>query len=364
MVHISIEKTDAKGVSSKVTGSFYLNDLLPEINLKATSRNISFELEIKDKQKYIRMSDDQGLLAYANTIDIYVADIETARNLINALENAIDQCEEGVLEFNNTEKSITWLSENIGEVIIDATNYNQTVKVFPDNENKIELSILLITEGSENINEIHEIYPEDLSLDDLVIKVSGKKMMVPLSTGKLKYIKTYKNDALQNYTSVTELLFDDVQKARIFIAAIKILHDNSQLKNRLMKDKESALAYLDEHIREIELNGQTIYQKVEKRDDDDCKMSFTTKETDSKGIETELLYEFTLADIDPSISQITVSMNKLMVDVITKDKEKLIKPYKNGEAGNFVNSIEILVDDVLVAKKILGAFTTLSEICE
>jgi hypothetical protein len=71
-----------------------------------------------------------------------------------------------------------------------------------------------------------------------------------------------------------------------------------------------------------------------------------------------------LMDIDPVNSEVSVSMNKLMIDLITKDKEKLIKPYKNGEEGNFVNSIQIQTDDVLVSKKMLGAFATLSKICE
>ena len=189
-------------------------------------------------------------------------------------------------------------------------------------------------------------------------------MIVPLSTGKLKYIKAYKNEVLQSYTSSTEVFFDDVQKARNFISALKILQEKSQLKDRLMKDKESALAFLNKQVREIELDGQIVEQKIEKRDDDDCKLSFTTKETDSKGTEIENRYEFTLMDIDPVNSEVSVSMNKLMIDLITKDKEKLIKPYKNGEEGNFVNSIQIQTDDVLVSKKMLGAFATLSKICE
>ena len=50
--------------------------------------------------------------------------------------------------------------------------------------------------------------------------------------------------------------------------------------------------------------------------------------------------------------------------LVTKDKQKLIKPYENGEAGNFSYDFDLYVDDVLVAKKVFGAFTTLAEGCK
>ncbi len=364
MVHFLSEKTDSKGISTKETSSFYLSDLSPDINLIASTKNISFELLIKDKRKYIRNTSEDNVLPYSNEIVIYESNIEMARDVINAFENAISKSEDGIFDFTDTGKSIDWLSENCGDIKVDAENFTQTMQIEQDRENKIVLSVTTTSEGAEDVNEIFEIYPEDLSIENLEIKVTGKKMGVPLSTGKTKLIKTFKNDELQNYLASTEVLFDDVQKARNFIAAIKFLQENSQVKNRLMKDKESALAYLDEHVTKIELAGEVIEQKAEIKDDNDCQINITSSETDSKGATIEKVFEFTLSDIDGTASQLVVSMNKLMVNLVTKDKEKLIKPYKNGEEGNFINSIEIQVEDLLVAKKILGAFATLSKACE
>ena len=54
----------------------------------------------------------------------------------------------------------------------------------------------------------------------------------------------------------------------------------------------------------------------------------------------------------------------ISVNLATVGNEKLIKPYKNGEPGDFVDDFIIYTDDVLVAKKTLAAFAALSEGCK
>jgi hypothetical protein len=104
-------------------------------------------------------------------------------------------------------------------------------------------------------------------------------------------------------------------------------------------------------------------QKIEKMDGDECKIRFTRVETDSKGT-TEYVFEFMTSDIDPAKSEITVYSDKLYITPVTKDKQKLIKTFKDGEVGNFGYDFDLYVDDVLVAKKMLGAISTLSNACK
>ena len=169
---------------------------------------------------------------------------------------------------------------------------------------------------------------------------------------------------MQSYTYNADVLFDDVLKAKNFIAAVRVIHDKSLVPDRSMSDISTAARYIIDHTIKMEIDGATIEQKAENRDNDDCKMSYMRTETDSKGVATEYKYEFTLSDIDPEDSKVYISGKELQVKLETRDNVKLIKPYKNGEAGSFVYSIDLLVDDVLIAKKMLGAFTTLSAKCK
>jgi hypothetical protein len=180
----------------------------------------------------------------------------------------------------------------------------------------------------------------------------------------VKYIKYSKDNVLQSYSSDAELLFDDVLKAKNFITAITMLRNKSQVADRSMNDKASAWRFITDNIKKLENGGASVDQKMEQRDGDNCKGRFTSVETNSKGVSVENIYEFGLADIDAKYSEITISSKNLSVTLVTKGKEKIIKPYKNGESGNFINSVEMNVDDVLVAKKLIAAFGSLAGMCK
>jgi hypothetical protein len=154
-----------------------------------------------------------------------------------------------------------------------------------------------------------------------------------------------------------------VQKANNFIAAITTLRENSKVKDRLMADKAAAWDYFNKYLKKLEIGEDTYEQKIEKLDGDDCKLKFIRVETDSKG-STEYIFEFMASDIDPAESDISVYSDKLYITPVTKGKQKLVKTYKNGEVGNFVYDFDLYTYDVLVAKKMLGAVSTLSNACK
>lgn len=363
IVSFTSVKTDSKGASSEETSSFYLNNLSPSVGLNVSSGSAYLDLEVENKDKYIKQSSEGKIKTYSSSLKIYVDDIEAARDLINGLEYAIKKSDSGIKEFVSADKAMEWLSQGPGEVTIDEKSIKQSLRISPAIENKLELRVVTTDEGNPPIDEIFEIYPEDLSPEDLIIKVSGKKLYVPLSTGKLKYIKAYKENELQNFTSGTDVLFEDVQKANNFIAAITAIHENSKVKDRLMADKSAAWEYFNKYLKKLEITGVEYDQRIEKIDGDDCKLKFTRVETDSKG-STEYVFEFMASDIDPALSGITVYAQKIYISPTIKDKQKLVKTYKNGEAGNFIYDFDLYVDDVLVAKKMLGAISTLSNTCK
>ncbi len=208
------------------------------------------------------------------------------------------------------------------------------------------------------------LYPEDISLDDLEIKVSGEKMTVPLVTGKGKYIKEFENGNLQNFTGNAEILFYDPLVAKNFMAAIRFLKSNLVAADRSDLNQDEAIKFLSGNIQNLDLPDDKYEQKLEFTEEGKCQMSFTRTETDKKGASVEYAYEFNVSDIHPGNSKFSIKGEIVAINLITNGNEKLIKPYKNGEAGNFVDDFFIYVDDVLLAKKTLAAFASLSKGCE
>jgi hypothetical protein len=361
---LKLVETDSKGVQTEEINSFYLTDLSPNVKLEVTSKNAYILLETKDKNKFIKQTRDDKTLGYSASVKVYADDIDEARDLITALEFAIKNSTDGVQEFGSTQKAIDWLTKIPGDVTIDTKSYHQTIQINPNAENQIDLNIITSDAAGAGVNERYVIYPEDLTTDDMKIKVSGKKLYVPVSTGKFKYIKYFKGDAQQNYTDDLEVLFEDVQQARNFIAAMTALQSSSKVAERTMNNNMAAYSFLQENITAVETAGVKQEQKIEQQESDVCKLKYTRSQTDSKGVTTEYSYDFILSDIDPGKSLINISGKEVQINLVTKEKQKLIKPYKNGEAGAFIYDFDIAANDVLTAKKILASFITLAKGCK
>jgi hypothetical protein len=364
LVNLVIENSNSDGTSEKAQYTFYLSDIMDKLNLEVSKTSITVEMETKNKHKYIREITEGEVSAYSSALNFHVADIDMARDIINALEHAIGFSEENINEFNNIGEVGSWFSENIALIKIGEDSYEQNISIIEDNENQLIINNKL-TESDEGSTETRFIlYPEDISLDDLEIAVSGKKLTVPLETENGKYIKKFENDLLQNFTGNTEILFYDPLVAKNFIAAIRFLKANSVGKNRAAMNKDEAIIFLSGNIQNIDLQDDKYEQKLEFKENGNCKMSFIRVETNNKGASEEYTYDFNISDIHSGSSKFTVKGKMISINLVTLGNEKLIKPYKNGEAGDFIDDFVIYMDDILLAKLTLAAFETLSEVCK
>jgi len=364
LVNFVIGKSDSDGTSESLTYSFYLTDVMGKLELKVSKSSITIEMETKNRREFIREISDEKVTDYTSALGFHVSDIDMARDILNAFEHAIRNSEEKIKEFSNISEVSSWFSENIGTIETDGDKYEQNLSIIKENENQLKLEKKL-TEADEGSTETSFIlYPEDISLDKLEIEASGKKLTVPLETDKSKYIKKLENGVLQNFTSKAEILFFDPLVAKNFIAAIRFLKANSVVEERAATNKDQAIAFLSGNIQNIDLPDDQYEQKLEVTDEGNCKMSFTRVATDNKGASDEYVYEFIMSDIHPGNSKFSVKGKIIEINLVTRGNEKLIKPYKNGETGDFVDDFVIYVDDILLAKKTLAAFAALSEECK
>jgi len=123
LVDLTIEKTDSDGTSEHVTHSFYLADLNEKAGLEVSRNSITIEVEVKNGRDFIRETVDDKVSDYSSSIGFHVAEIDLARDIINALEYAIGNSEENIMEFNNISEVSAWFSENIGLIEIDGDKY-------------------------------------------------------------------------------------------------------------------------------------------------------------------------------------------------------------------------------------------------
>jgi hypothetical protein len=363
-VELVTGKTDSKGSSESVKYAFYLTDMLDDLKLEVSKSSITVRLETDNKREFIREIADEKITDYTSAISFYVSGIDLARDILNAFENAIRNSTEKIEEFSSISEVGEWFSKNIGPVTLGEDAVQQNLIIDQGNENQLKVDKKLVESDGGSTESMFILYPEDISLEKLDIKVSGNKLSVPLATGTNKFIKNFENDKIRDFTSSGEILFSDPMAAKNFIAAIRFLKENSLAGERSAMDREAAMAFLSTHIQSIKLPDEQYDQKLDSQDGDPCKLSFTRVESNEKNPGMEYLYEFTASDIHSGNSKISVKEDLISINLVTTGNEKLIKPFKNGEPGDFIDDFIIYADDVLAAKKILAAFSALSEGCK
>jgi hypothetical protein len=337
---------------------------MDNLKLEVSKSSITIQMDTKDRREFIRESVDGKVTDYAASLSFHVTDIDLARDIIHAFEYAVRSSEEEIEEFSDFKQVGAWFSANIGSIEINGDAHQQNLSIDQEYENRLTLDIKLVESDGTGTETQFILYPEDISLDKLDIKVSGKKLFVPLVTGSNKYIKNFKNGQLQDFTGSVEILFSDPLLAKNCLAAIRYLKENSVAEDSEAMSKEEAITFLLGNIQSIKLPAEQYEQMLETMDEENCEMSFTRVELNEKSPSIEYLYEFIASDIHPGNSELIVKGEVISVNLVTAGNEKLIKPHKNGEPGNFVNDFVIYADDVMVAKKTLAAYAALSEECK
>lgn len=362
-VDVTISKTGSDGKTEETGYSFYLVDMADKPNLEVSRSGVMVAMETRDDRDYIMKTSGESISGYASEMKFPVEGIDLARDIIHALEVAIGNSLEDIRTYGSVDEVNDWMEENLVTLYRGAEQYDQQVFADPDRHNQIVYEHKLTKDDAAVTETKYLIYPADISLGDLKIGVSMGRLYVALETEKDDYIRNFKNGVLQNFTDDVKVYFSDPLDAKNFVAAIRFLKENTAAAGDTEMSREEALSFLNANIPEVAIPGRTYEQKIEMIDADHCKLRFTRVEKKDDGASDEFAFEFMAADIDEGKSKVSVNKNLIEINLVTADNKKLIKPFKNGEAGDFDDDFTVYADDVLLGKKLLAAFAAFSKAC-
>lgn len=101
---------------------------------------------------------------------------------------------------------------------------------------------------------------------------------------------------------------------------------------------------LTENIQTVTTAKKTIEQVV--KNVKPGVISISVNEIDQKGNRVEYIYEFNLADVDPIMVREITEKDKIFVQLITNNNQKLITEYKNGELSSYIKILKISAVDI------------------
>jgi hypothetical protein len=359
-------ETDAKGKAIEERYEFYLNDIdANSLNFKVSGEKITVVSISKNKTKFIKYYKDNTQQDFQNEIDILTSDIETSREMVEAFKTAIKSSEI---------HPATW--KNIGEAIEYLTNTLKGETIGPDiyklNFSSISTDPLAVkyVQGKTDakgitVEQSFEFYPYMLDAGTVKIGSSGKYLNVGASVNSKKsFVKVFKEGKQQAFEGGIEIMAFDAKQAQDIGEAIKYLASNGKPKDKVWSDKQSATKFITENVGDLKSEGKEVKQKIELTNNDPCKISLTISSIDDKGKSTDEIYEFALTDMNKLMVDYKVSGKNVEVTLTCKNKEKLVKVYKNGAQQAWGTDVVIEANDVETARNIAGAFKSAITQCE
>jgi hypothetical protein len=180
--------------------------------------------------------------------------------------------------------------------------------------------------------------------------------------GKKSFVKVFKETKQQPFDDRIEIMAFDAKQAQTIADALKYITGNGKPKEKVWSDKQSAMKFIAENVGDIKGEGNEVKQKIELADP--CKITYTVSSIDDKGKSTDEIFEFALTDMNKQIIDLKVSGKNVAVTLSCKNKEKLVKAYKNGSQQAWGTAVSIESNDVETAKNIGDAFKSAIAYCE
>jgi hypothetical protein len=357
---------DSKGKSIEERYEFYLGDIdANNLSFKINGKKITIVFIAKNKAKFIKYFKDNALQDFQNEVDILTSDIETSREMVEAFKAAIKNSETQPSVWKSTGDAITFLMGAIKGETIGTDTYKLNFSSISAEPLNVKYEQTKTDAKGANVEQSFEIYPYLLDPATIKIGSKGKYLNVEASVSNKKaFVKIFKDAKQQAFDNGIEIMAFDARQARDISEAIKYLAGNSKPKDKVWADKQSAINFIRENVVDLKNEGKEVKQKIELTNNDPCKISFTVSSADDKGKTTDEIFEFSLSDMNKQMVDFKVSGKNVEVTLSCKNKEKLVKVYKNGVQQAWGSDVAIGTNDVETAKNIASAFSYVITQCE
>ena len=357
---------DSKGKPVEERYEFYLSDIdANSLNFKVSGKKITLILLSKNKTKFIKYYKDNLQQDFQNEVDILATDVETSREMVEAFKAAIKGSGVQPPAWKSVGDAITFLTGAVNGETIGTDIYKLNFSAVSTEPLNVKYVQDKTDAKGVKAEQSIEFYPYMLDPATVKIGSSGKYLKIEASVNSKKsFIKVFKEGKQQSFDDGIEFMAFDARKAQDIAEAIKYLAGNSKPKDKVWADKQSISKFITENIGDMKNEGKEVKQKIEFTDNDPCKISFTVSSTDDKGKTTDEIFEFALADMNKLIVDFKVSGKNVEVTLSCKNKEKLVKVYKNGAQQAWGTDVEIGVSDVEIARNLAEAFKSAITQCE
>ena len=353
--------------SKKKRFEFNLSVLNPNsVNYKISGEEFLIEVGTKKGVAGIKHFENDELQGYTDQVLFYANSLANGKSLHRVLKGVVPLAEskfdETEPDFSKISLALDYINSKTGHVESDGMTTAQNLVL------KDHMATLITKENEGDKNEEHEYIFNltDINKNGISIKEKRTRLFLVLNTNKGKaFIGHRMNGEIENFEKELLIYFDsyeDALRGKIALQAIMDNFEDSESKNENLSaiDLNGALSLLKKEVNQITGTDHQIEQHIELLESEESSFKFTKIESDSKK-STEVVYEFSIKDLNKQLLDVEVSGKRAWAEIGTKSAEKVVKVYEDGEVQNYVNHIEIETPTIENAKNIVLIFKRLAE---
>ncbi len=366
LLQLKVEDGTEKTTKS-LEAKFNLADLLEKsIKINVSGKKLLVKASTQNGKRWVQKYVEGEFKSYGNSVEFVTNNTTEARNIAGALKQLISGARkqekadmEGLVK--SEEERIKLLSEYIGEVSTEKKEIKQDFS----GDCIIKYSQTTLESNDKSVINEYAFNFIDFEKKKTSVQVSSSALSVKIQ-GDRKLVKYTKNGTAQSYRNNLSFIVAEIEDAKkiAFLLEQQIESCQEKAKEKTLSGGTPAtlLANCEQYISDIDLSSYTYKQKLEAVDNVPCKLQMTQTKSD-KNKDTEVLFEFNLNDMNPKSIDFDVSGKELAVKLYTKNKEKVIKRYLGDEKSDYVDHLEIFMDDVENTRNLIGLFKELVNAC-
>ena len=329
-------------------------------------------LETQGGRDLIQTYEDGELNDYEKEMEIMATDIEQARVLEKALKllvaSSADQTQDAFIPSNpepDLNTTARYLTEQVGDVNLGKEVYEQSFSYDADAQ-QIQYEVVDVDKGDKNSFRVN---PADINANSIVSDTKGEAVLITLETqGERDLIQELENDQVEGYENEITIRAPGVQEARHQVEALKRLVTLARTETQDPfaalgdnPDQAVTLQFLQENVGEVVAGEDAYQQTFTPASGNPCLVSYSVVEEEKGKEET---YEWNMADINANQIIFDTKGTSVLVTLVTRGENDLIKAIEEGEVDGYEDEVELRANSIEEARSLVSAFKHLAGLCD
>jgi hypothetical protein len=349
-------ETDAKG-STETQYTFNLADInLNSVNFKVTGNRFGLNFETLQNIKAIS-SIKAGKNSFLNELIINTNSVDEARDLKTVLALVVPLAQEKVKVDNPKSATLGDISNALKSLVKDIKiNEKQLTQTI---EPQCVTTVTQINQtASSTEKSVYVFNWMDLNPNVTKIQTTGDRMFIEATALDKKAIIMYsKNDKFEGYKNEVNLFTEDIEVARrlLSVANKAIEKCKTDYKEPFNNTGTDALSWLKKNTGDVTVEETTMKQTLDGSDGANPAKLKYSRITVKGNTSSEEIFEFNLADINPTTVEVQTRGKWLYVKFETNFKAKIINAYKDGKIQPYVSTLDFVMKDVETSRGAIAA---------